>query len=493
MISRKHFLFGLIFASLFGGLIALGGFHLVYTPEEGIKSFDQVQPVKFTSNFDTASIAVPDGLNFVHAAEVTMPSVVHIRSTFNGSGHTASRNPLDEMFRDYFGDRFREREGQQRRGRSTGSGVIISGNGYIVTNNHVIDNADDIEVLLNDNRTYAAKIVGTDPTTDLALLKIEESNLPYLTFGDSDDLRIGEWVLAVGNPFEFRSTVTAGIVSQKARNINILRDRSGLQIEAFIQTDAAVNPGNSGGALVDLKGRLVGINTAIATHTGSFEGYSFAVPASLVNKIMDDLLEFGVVQRALLGVNITDVNAQLAEDQGLEILTGIFIMRVNEGSAAFDAGIQEGDVITKVGDVDVKNVAELQEQIARRRPGDKVEITYVRDGDLKSVLTTLKNTQGNTEIVEARNSVVIEGATFEEISAEEQEALGIDGGAKLSDVGNGKWSDAGIDEGFIVTSIDKQVIRNVQDLRNALLNKSGGTLIEGIYPNGDEAFYGIGW
>ncbi len=491
MISGKQFYFGLIFASLFGGLIALAGFHILVDEEKDIASFGQVQPVKFTSNFDTASITVPEGLNFVYAAEVTMPSVVHIRSTYNGSGY-ASRNPLDEMFKDYFGDRFRDRGGEQRRGRSTGSGVIISVDGYIVTNNHVIDNADDIEVLLNDNRSYPAKIVGTDPTTDLALLKVEGEGLPYLSFGNSDDVRIGEWVLAVGNPFEFRSTVTAGIVSQKARNINILRG-SDFSIEAFIQTDAAVNPGNSGGALVDLRGNLVGINTAIATHTGSFEGYSFAVPAALVKKVMDDLLEFGVVQRALLGVSIVDVTAELAEDQGLDILTGVFIARVNDGSSADDAGIREGDVIIEVGNVEVRNVSELQEQIARKRPGDKVMVKYIRDGNERTASTTLKNTMGNTQIVEVRNSVVVEGATFEDVSDEEKEELKIKGGAKLTDTGNGKWKDAGIEEGFIVTSIDKKTISNVQDLRNALLNKSGGTLIEGTYPNGEEAFYGIGW
>ncbi len=489
--SPKQFYFSLIFASSFGGLIALAGFHILADEEKDITSFDQVQPVKFTSNFDTASITVPEGLNFVYAAETTMPSVVHIRSTYNGSGSTA-RNPLDDMFKDYFGDRFRDRGREQRRGRSTGSGVIISNDGYIVTNNHVIEHADEIEVLLNDNRSYPAKIVGTDPTTDLALLKVEESGLPYLTFGNSDDVRIGEWVLAVGNPFEFRATVTAGIVSQKARNINILRGAD-FSIEAFIQTDAAVNPGNSGGALVDLRGNLVGINTAIATHTGSFEGYSFAVPASLVKKVMDDLLEFGVVQRALLGVSIVNVTAELAADQGLDVLAGVFIARVNKGSAADDAGIEEGDVIIEVGNVEVKNVSELQEQIARKRPGDKVLVKYIRDGREKTVNTTLKNTMGNTQIVEAKNSVVVEGATFEDVSNEEKEKLDIDGGAKLIDTGDGKWKDAGIDEGFIVTSIDKKSIDNVQDLRNAFLNKSGGTLIEGVYANGEEAFYGIGW
>ena len=456
-------------------------------------SFEQTQPVKFTSNFDTASITVPEGMNFVYAAEVTMPSVgtypFHLTTVQDIVQGTI---PWMICFRDYFGDRFRDRDGEPRRGRSSGSGVIISEDGYIVTNNHVIEHADDIEVLLNDNRSYPAKIIGTDPTTDLALLKVEEDGLPYLSFGNSDDVRIGEWVLAVGNPFEFRSTVTAGIVSQKARNINILRGRD-LSIEAFIQTDAAVNPGNSGGALVDLKGNLVGINTAIATHTGSFEGYSFAVPASLVKKVMDDLLEFGVVQRALLGVSIINVNAQLAEDQGLDILTGVYIARVNEGSSADDAGIEEGDVIIEVGNVPVKNVAELQEQIARKRPGDKVLVRYIRDGKERTVNTTLKNTMGNTGVVASRNTVIIEGATFEDLTTSEMEELDIEGGAKMTDIGTGKWKNAGIEEGFIITNIDKRTIENVQDLRNALLNKSGGTLIEGVYPNGEEAFYGIGW
>jgi len=492
MISNRKFLFGVLFASLFGGIIALGGYQLIFEDEEPTTTtFEQVQPVEFTSNFDTAIIAAPQGLNFVTAAEIAMPSVVHIRSTYNGSGQT-SRSPLDNMFKEYFGDQFRGRGGP-RRGRSSGSGVVISPDGYIVTNNHVIDRADEIEILLNDNRTYPAEIIGTDPTTDLALLKIEAEGLQHMVFGNSDALRIGEWVLAVGNPFEFRSTVTAGIVSQKARNINILRGGGDLQVEAFIQTDAAVNPGNSGGALVDLKGRLVGINTAIATHTGSFEGYSFAVPASLVKKVMDDLLEYGVVQRALLGVRIRDMSAQLADDQGLDILTGIYIMSVNEGSAAEDAGIEAGDVITEINGIKVRNTSELQEQIARKRPGDKVDVKFIRDGKQSNVTTVLKNTNGTTEVVETRNSVIIEGATFEDISEEEMEDLEIDGGAKIVDLGRGKWKDAGIKEGFIITSIDKQGISNVRDLRNGLLNRRGGTLIEGIYPDGEEAFFGIGW
>ena len=493
--SKRQFIFGLIFASLFGGLVALGGFSLFMKDDrQGGPTLEQRQQVKF-SNFsrpDTAGFIVPEGINFVQAAKVATPGVVYIRSSYQGSDYSARRgSPFDEMFREYFGNP--NDQPRSRQGRSSGSGVIISADGYIVTNNHVIEKADKVEVTLNDNRRYTAEVIGTDPTTDLALIKIDEKDLQYLNFGNSDNLQIGQWVLAVGNPFELTSTVTAGIVSAKGRNINILRDANNLQIEAFIQTDAAVNPGNSGGALVNLNGEVVGINTAIATPTGTYAGYSFAVPSSLVRKVVDDLAEFGEVQRGLLGISILDVNADLAERLEIDELNGVYINAVGENTAADDAGLEQGDIITGIDGVEITNVAELQEQVALNRPGDDIEVTFIRDGKTKRATATLKNARGNTEIIVRRSSSEIEGAIFEELTPDELTDLGIESGVRLKELEEGKWLDANIKEGFIVTSIDKQQIRTVDDLKRVLARKQGGILIEGQYPNGEEQYYGLGW
>jgi Do/DeqQ family serine protease len=333
------------------------------------------------------------------------PAVVHIRSSYeNRSGNNGA---MDQFF-DYFG----APRGNMPRG-ATGSGVIISDDGYIVTNNHVIEDADDIEVILDNNESYEGTLIGTDPNTDLALIKIEQNNLPFLTYGNSDEMRIGEWVLAVGNPFDLTSTVTAGIISAKARNINILRRNYG--IEAFIQTDAAVNPGNSGGALVNLKGELIGINTAIATRTGSYSGYSFAVPVSLVEKVVSDLKEYGVVQRAILGINIVDVNKDLVEEEDLTVSNGVYILGVGDGSAADEADIREGDVIISINETKVTNTSELQELVARNRPGDRIKVKLIRDGKSMEKYATLKNMNKNYEIIERASMFNFEGAELNDL------------------------------------------------------------------------------
>lgn len=491
--DKKQFFIGIFLAAIIGAVIALVGFQLITKKEQPYESFEQMQNVRFSNFLADTSFIVPEGINFVYAAEKATPGVVHIKSTITGNDEGyAYSNPFEEYFRDFFG----EDSPRYRRGpmRSSGSGVIISANGYIVTNNHVVENSDEIEVVLDDNRTYSAELIGTDPTTDLALIKVNAEDLPFIKFGNSDNIRVGEWVLAVGNPFNLNSTVTAGIVSAKSRNINILRDQRGMQIEAFIQTDAAVNPGNSGGALVNLKGDLIGINTAIATPTGTYAGYSFAVPVSLVKKVMNDLKEFGVVQRALLGVNIRDVDAAFAEEKGFESLRGVYILNVAEGSAADNAGLQEGDIIIKIDDNNVYTVAELQEDIARNRPGDKVKITFIRNGKEEEVRATLKNAMGDFEIVKKRNSISIDGATFVDLDNEESAALNLQsGGVKVSEINSGKWQDAGIKEGFIITSIDKTPVSSINDLMQIIKNKQGGVLIEGLYPDGQRAFYGLGW
>tara|TARA_B100000902_G_C27316217_1_gene921480 strand:+ start:795 stop:2276 length:1482 start_codon:yes stop_codon:yes gene_type:complete len=493
MKNLKNYLLAITF-SILGGLTSITGYK--YFNEDNntviVQSNDNLKFANYV--YDTTDVIVPEGMNFIYTSKKTTPAVVHIRTTYEGRS-SGVRSPFEDMFRDFFGERYnpREREIPQRRG--SGSGVIMTSDGYIITNNHVVDNASEVEVLLNDNRTFIATVEGADPTTDIAVLKIDAENLTTIDFGNSDNVEIGEWVLAVGSPFEFRSTVTAGIVSAKARNIGILRDRSNLQIEAFIQHQAPVNPGNSGGALVNLKGELVGINTAIATPTGTFAGYSFAVPSNLVRKVYRDLVEFGVVQRALLGITILDVNAELAKEKDLPVLTGVLIDRVNADGAADDAGLESGDVIIEINGVEIKNISNLQEQVAINRPGDKILVTFIREGKTKTVNATLKNTLGTTEVVASSNSFTIDGAVFADVPKELKEKLEIEGGAQVSEISNGKWKSSGITKGFIVTSINKRNITDVEELSTLLsqLPKDDGVLVEGIYPNGVKAYYGIGW
>ena len=500
--SKKHFYFGIILAALIGGLMAVAGFYLSRSDaSQQLNPLNDRQNVRFSSYIDPSDFTVPEGLNFVYAAEVATPAVVHIRSTYSANATTTrgrqQQHPFQDMFPDLFGNPGQgSPHGRQGIPRgSSGSGVIVSEDGYIVTNNHVIDNASAIEVVLNDNRKYTAELVGTDPTTDIAVLKIEEEGLPFISYGDSDKIKIGEWVLAVGNPYDLNSTVTAGIVSAKGRSIGILANESGTSIESFIQTDAAVNPGNSGGALVNLKGELIGVNTAIASPTGSYSGYSFAVPVSLVSKIVEDLKEYGTVQRALLGVRIGNVNAELAKAEGLEVNRGVYVAEVNPGSAAAEAGIEKGDVIVEVNEHSTRTVAQLQESVAQNRPGDKVKVTFYRDGELNSVMATLKNSMGTTAVVE-RNAGQLElsGALLSNLSPEESRQLGIEGGVKVERIANGKWAEAGVAEGFIVTAIDNKKVTSTEELLSILKSKRGeGTLVEGISPNGEKVYYGMPW
>jgi serine protease Do len=496
--STRKLITAMIFSSLFGGVIAIGGYTLIQSDSQQMlpQQVLQDRSASFTNMvLDTNNYVVPEGLNFVYAANNSKDAVVHIRTIYDGQrGENAVY--FEDLFREYFGEQPRQQ--RQMPSRGAGSGVIVSRDGYIVTNNHVVEGASEIEVLLNDNRSYDAEVIGLDPTTDLAVLKIDDSSLPTMNWGNSDQLQLGEWVLAVGNPFDFRSTVTAGIVSAKARNIGILANanrESNLQIESFIQTDAAVNPGNSGGALVNLRGELVGINTAIISPTGAFAGYSFAVPVSLVNKVYDDLVEFGQVQRAMLGIRIRDVSADLSEAEDLGTLTGVYIQSVIDGSTADDANLQSGDVILSVNGSSVSNVSQLQEKIALKRPGDKVEVTYLRDGKRRVVDVVLKNQNGNTELVAAaKDEFTLSGATFAELEEDDLSDYKLSGGVKVTDVGSGKWREAGIKRGFVITKVDKTEIEDLKGFSDYLNQAKGeGILIEGIYPDGEKAYYGIGW
>jgi serine protease Do len=434
-------------------------------------------PAKFASLLQGTNSEM---INFIEAADKTINTVVHVKTQYS---QTYSSGSVYDFF---FGQRYYQ---QQVPVLSSGSGVIISNDGYIVTNNHVIQKAEYIEVVLNDQRSYPAKIIGSDPTTDIALLKIEDKDLPFIQYGNSDEIMIGEWVLAVGNPFNLTSTVTAGIVSAKARNINILS--KDFAIESFIQTDAAVNPGNSGGALVNTRGELIGINTAIASNTGSFTGYSFAIPVNIVKKIVADLVEFGVVQRAYLGVSIANIDNKLAQQKGFDKIEGVFVEGVYPEGAASDAGIIGGDVIVMVEDIAVNSVSALQEQMSKYRPGNKVNLTIKRNNILKLFVVTLRNKQGNTDIVLNDVRTVL-GAKFQDLTSEDRVKLKIKNGVKVKELGNGKLKEAGISNGFIITSINRKQVYSVSDIENFVNSSKGGVLIEGVYPNGMVAYYAIG-
>lgn len=486
---------GLVLVSLLSSGATIGLYSL-YTNSDTSKDQRSIenysQPVSFTSTSKTPAFQT----DFTDAAERTINSVVHIQSTINQT--TVSRGGQRDPFFDFFfGDRGGYQMPQQKPQKGFGSGVIISSDGYIVTNNHVIDRSDEILVTLDNKKSYPAKLIGTDPSTDIALIKIEAEGLTAIPFGDSDKIKIGEWVLAVGNPFNLTSTVTAGIVSAKARNINILANAGPMRIESFIQTDAAVNPGNSGGALVNIRGELVGINTAIASETGNFAGYSFAVPINMASKIVTDLKQYGSVQRAVLGVQIGDINSEMQKELNLATLDGVYIGGVVERGSAASAGIEKGDIITAINEHPTKSVSELQEQVSRYRPGDKVKVDYIRGKDKKSASVTLKNQQGNTEIVKQLGIGNL-GATFQPVPNDLKAQLGIRSGLQVKDIDSkGKFAKAQIRKGFILLQINNQRINSVQDLESIIKEirqgsaNEQGMFIMGVYPSGKTAYYAI--
>ncbi|MBQ9465456.1 MAG: Do family serine endopeptidase [Muribaculaceae bacterium] len=440
-------------------------------------------------------------VDFTVVAENTINSVVSIKNLA-----TVQQNPFGsgdfDPFEFFFGPGFGggQRRQQQPKAeskpqpRGMGSGVVISADGYIVTNNHVIDGAEKIEVTLNDNRTFNATLVGTDDKTDIALLKINAKDLHPLTFGDSEALKVGEWVVAVGNPFGFNSTVTAGIVSAKARGLS---EGSSMGIKAFIQHDAAVNPGNSGGALVNTAGQLIGINTMIYSQTGNYSGCSFAVPSNTVKKVVTDLKQYGTVQRAVLGIQYKELDAELAKKHDITATNdGLYVAEVVDRSAAKEAGIEAGDVIVKLNGASVKNSGEMQEQMNKLRPGDKAEVQFYRDNKLKTTTVTLKNNQGTTKVTKT-SDVMSLGCAFTELSEADKRDLGISGGLKVVGVKTGKFKSAGIKDGFIITDINNVPVStrdDVENIYNQIMRSSDADkvmFITGIYPTGRKVYYAV--
>lgn len=452
-----------------------------------------------------AAAAVPaQPVDLTYAAEKSLPSVVHILSTKNSKVQTVEveNDPFSDFFSDPFGffGNPQGNGGKQRRSvrtpkqQGSGSGVIISADGYIVTNNHVVADADELTVTLNDNKEYSARIIGTDKASDLALIKIDGKNLPAITIANSDDIKVGEWVLAVGNPFNLTNTVTAGIVSAKARSLY----QNG--VESFIQTDAAINPGNSGGALVNTRGELIGINAMLYSQTGSFSGYGFAIPTSIMNKVVADLKQYGTVQRALIGIqgqdvkNYVDARKDKGEDIDLGTMEGIYVAKVTEESAAEEAGMKEGDVITAIDGKPVNKMAELQEVLAKKRPGDKVTVTYLRDKKKATKTVTLKNEKGNTQVVKKADLDVL-GGNFRAITNAQKEQLNIGYGLEVLKVNSGRLKTAGITKGFIIQRVNDNAVKTIDDLQNAVkeasTSKDPVLYIQGVYPTGKKAYFAV--
>lgn len=492
----------LVLAAVLGSALTIGSLKVL--DKGNVKSF-KIEHVSSTPVVGAAYTVNKQGevvpLEFTGVAKKVMPAVVHIKSTQLrqvASAGSSSQNQLREYFGDdifkYFFGPGQQQQTQPQTGAeamvAAGSGVIINADGYIVTNNHVIENADDIEVALEDNRVFKAKVIGTDPSTDLALIQIKEKNLPYVPLANSDNVEVGEWVLAVGNPFNLNSTVTAGIVSAKGRNINILQDRSA--IESFIQTDAAINPGNSGGALVNLKGGLVGINTAIASPTGAYAGYGFAVPANIVSKVVVDLQKYGMVQRGYLGLVIRSVDGNLAKEKELDVTEGVYVDSIATNSSAGEAGIKIGDVIQQVNQITVKTSAQLLEAIGSHRPGDKIALKVDRKGNEEEYLVTLRNKDGNEKIVQhdSKDVLNILGVELQEVDSKTAHKIDIDGGVRVTKLFNGKLKrNTDVKVGFIITEVDGKAIHSIQELVKYLENKKGGVMIEGVYEDYPGRYY----
>ncbi|MGZ3766053.1 MAG: trypsin-like peptidase domain-containing protein [Mucilaginibacter sp.] len=502
--------FGLtVLTAFLGGALALSAYKVIEHKYADSLSFEDKQKVYFTNNpLPSSNLSSGGELDFTQAAAEVTPAVVYIRTTYK-SQDNAGQDQMQQLFGDMFGGRIAPQGPQM----ASGSGVIISPDGYIVTNNHVVEKADKIDITTNDHRHFVAKVIGTDPNTDLALIKISATDLPIVKLGNSDAVKVGEWVLAVGNPFKLTSTVTAGIVSAKGRGIGIIgsenqdqdqdtpfghmrvQRQGGKQvnagIESFIQTDAAINPGNSGGALVNTKGELIGINSAIASHTGSYEGYGFAIPINLAKKVLNDIQKFGSVKRGYLGVSFKELDQDAAEQLHTDKTVGLYVDDVAPGSGAAQAGLQHGDVITKVEGKTVYESSDLQEPVARLQPGDKIKLTVMHGSDEKNVTVTLKADAGNLNRTAAVSKSAEElynkmGASFKPLTPAQKAKYHVHSGVVVTQVRPGLlFDDTQIPVGSIITSINKQPVNTSDDISRALTGmKNGNLIITGYYPDG---------
>ena len=476
---KAKYLIGSLLMAVLGAAISLFVYtKMLPTPKQAVEGNNSNTELQKAEALMT-SLTSQDGqqIDFTYAAEVTVPAVVHVHVMTKVNGE--ANNPILQWF---YGDH----NSQPQEVQGYGSGVIISPDGYIITCNHVIQDADNIEVTLSDNRTFKAKVVGRDPSTDIALLKINAENLPTIKYGNSDDLKLGQWVLAVGNPFNLTSTVTAGIVSALGRNLNIINNN--YRIESFIQTDAALNPGNSGGALVNTKGELVGITSAIYSPSGSYVGNSFAIPVNLVRKVVNDLREYGVVQRAIIGVNIQEVTQDVADKLKLPEVSGALITSVVKDGSAEAAGLKPNDVIVKFDGVTVQTPSELQAQVGSHKPGDKATITYIRNGKENTVSIVLKNIEGNTSIVKpgmvAATSGLVYGARLEPIGSSDRSKYDVNYGVKITELNDGRFKDLGLKKGYIILSVNGDKVSSAEDVRQATEGESSLSSIEGIQSNG---------
>ena len=470
---------GLFVVAVLGAFVAVVVYARLFDAEASVVEVPSENKVQYV-NFP--GVTSGSALDFTGAVEQSIDAVVHVKTK------EFRENDGNSVYEFFFGD---QPNGEVPPILGFGSGVIISNKGYIVTNNHVIAGSDEVLVVLNNKQEYNATVVGTDLNTDLALLKVEAEGLSSMKFGDSNALQLGEWVLAIGNPYNLTSTVTAGIVSAKARNLPFLRTQE-FGIESFIQTDAAVNPGNSGGALINTRGELVGINAVIASRTGAFVGYSFAIPVTIVEKVVKDLIEYGAVQRAILGVSIGDVTAELAQQKGLEEIEGVYVRGVRAEGAAKQAGIKAEDIIISIDDTRVNSSAELQETVSKYRPGQDVSVVVKRDGKLKQFDVVLRNLEGSTEIVKKNDVIDALGASFEPLTEREKQSLGIESGIRVKSVKEGKFMKLGIREGFILTMVNKKPVSSVKDITSILDESEGGVIIEGVDRKGSPAYYAFG-
>ena len=449
------------------------------------KSGGNVQITSDGAMFRTVNLSHDNWPDFTYAAESAVDAVVYVKVV---STQTMQQAPSSIL--DFFFGFPQQGAPQQREKVGSGSGVIIRQDGYIVTNNHVIEGATKIEVTLNNNQTYQATLVGTDPATDIALLKIEADGLPVIPFGDSDKLRLGEWVIAIGSPYDLRSTITAGIVSAKGRSMPNYTGE--FKIESFIQTDAAVNPGNSGGALVDKAGNLVGINTAIISQTGSYTGYSFAVPVNIVKKIVFDLMDYGRVQRAVLGITMQEIDDKIAEELKLSSRKGVYIVEVSKSGAADAAGLKAGDVLIAIDSIAITNAASVQEIVSRFSPGDEAEITVIREGKEKKFEVKFKGTARENGTKADDGTVAFYGSSIKAASEETLNNLGIKAGVEIVDLGPGKLMEAGAVEGFVIQYVNDYPVKTPEDVINVVKKSKRTVFIEGVTPSGKTGYFGFG-